>query len=127
MGTAYAPGCHQHSKLREGCQLSLRLLYLGMPGVFSALPLAQLIAAGAPVAAVVIPAPVGSRGTPVRVLPAVRPLAADFLLEPTGEPPSVLKLAAAHGIPVLEVGAVRDPQTVAALAALQPDVLFVAC
>jgi methionyl-tRNA formyltransferase len=108
--------------------LNLRLLYLGMPGAFSALPLERLIAAGAQVAAVVIPAPVRSRSSaPVRILPAVQPLDADFLLQPTDVGPSVLKLAAVHGITVLEVGSVRHPQAVGALAALQPDVLFVAC
>ncbi len=82
------------------------------------------------------PGPVS--GEPARPGPRPHPIA----LRPGGESPvagsapapaqplpepTIVDLARAHGVPVYEVARLRHPQTLAALAALEPDVIAVAC
>jgi methionyl-tRNA formyltransferase len=115
------------SNVSKGCQLTLRTLFFGMGSAFSAIPFARLLDVGASIAAVVVPAPAGAPGAePLRKLPLPPPLHADIRLQAGGEC-TILTLAYAQRIPVLEVRAIRSAVTHDALAALRPDVIFTAC
>lgn len=104
-----------------------RLLYFGMFGPLSRLPLAALLDAGLEVAAVVVP-PREERGNdPVRALApppgwTARPASFAARLRQT-----VVDLAWERGIPALEVGDLRAPAARAALADLAPDLVAVSC
>jgi len=104
------------------------VLFMGMHGQFSRIPLAHLIDEGIAVEAVVVPAtPTSVRNTvAVRQLvpepnPSELPLLTPFV------DPNVTHLAWQHGIPVLEVSRLADPAAQSALAAYRPDVICVAC
>jgi methionyl-tRNA formyltransferase len=104
-----------------------RILYFGMAGRFSALPLATLLAAGLPVVGVVLPAPARPGSAPIEPreppLPARRTLA---LVGPAAAP-ALLDLAWQHGIPACAVNRLRHPATLATLAGRRPDLIVVAC
>src|SRR5256714_7281591 len=100
-----------------------------MEGRFSRAPLAALLAAECTVGAVVVLRPTGvaGDGAPLRVLlpPRRRPRALPLVA--ARSEPTIVGLAWAHGVPVLEAGRLAHPQTLAALHDLRPDVLCVAC
>ncbi len=110
------------------------VVFFGMSGAFSSPPLEALLAAGVVVRAVVMPAladaasapasppftvlpPASTSATGRRALPLLAPAAGRTIRQIAGE----------HGIPVLEVARLRDPLTLAALAAFEPDAICVAC
>lgn len=104
-------------------------LFLGTPGDFSRPPLEALLAAGLPICAVVIPASgdVGASGAPIirHDPPSVGrgqlPILSPFMNR------TIAQMAWEQRIPVVEVGALADAQTLATLASFQPDVICVAC
>lgn len=104
-----------------------RVLFCGMLGQFSALSLGALLAAGLPLAGVVAPGSTAPGAPPLveRRLPAaarrVLPLAG------ASAAPTILNLAWARGVPVYAVGSPGHPATLAALGALRPDLICVAC
>nr|BBH91863.1 formyl transferase [Thermogemmatispora argillosa] len=115
------------------------MLFFGMEGVFSALPLQALLRAGVTVCALVVPAswrqgpadqPKGQRPPPLRPLLAptsrhgARPLL-PVLNRALAVSPVALALQA--GLPVWEVSRLQAEEAIATLAAYQPDVLCVAC
>jgi methionyl-tRNA formyltransferase len=113
----------------------VRVVYFGMAGAFSRPPLEALLRAGFSVAAVALPALRGASladsDAPFVMLPrhpmsstSRRPLP---LLAPVSDTSTIVQLAAARDIPVLELRRLADPRTVAALAAYAPDVICVAC
>lgn len=107
--------------------MTLRTLFFGMSGAFSAIPFARLLACGATIAAVVVPAPAGAPGAePVRKLPLPPPLRADIPLQASGER-TIMTMAYEQRIPIFEVRAIRSAVTHEALAAMQPDVILTAC
>lgn len=104
---------------------NLSVVLFGMSGVFSARPLAALLAAGIAVRAFVLPAL--TAGTPpIRALPAQtiprHPLP---LLDPASSSPR--QMAAARGIPVYEAADLAASETLAAIGTLAPDAICVAC
>jgi methionyl-tRNA formyltransferase len=111
-------------------QHSPRVLFLGMDGPLSASALLTLVRDHIDVCALVMPAP--------RLL-ANRPQAALRQLPPTARHrsplplldsslmPSMVVLARQQGIPVWEVANPGAPETLATLAAYQPDLICVAC
>lgn len=105
----------------------LRILFAGMFGDFSRLPLARLLAAGADVVGVVVPAREKlAGGVALRPLSPPPTLSSLPLLTPHVEQ-SVVQLAWGHGIPVWEVARLGDTAVAETFAALQPDVALVAC
>jgi methionyl-tRNA formyltransferase len=110
------------------------VVYFGMSGQYSVPPLEALLVAGITVRAVVIPAlaalPGGGIAAPYVLRPPARtaraPRAALPLLGPQPAA-NIAQIAAAHGIPVLEVARLRDPVTLTAFAAFAPDIMCVAC
>jgi methionyl-tRNA formyltransferase len=86
-----------------------------MPGHLSRAPLWRLVEGGAEVCAVVIPK---TEGSPERLKAEIDPNA--LMLQPASSffPP---------GLPVMEVASLNAPETLAALSALMPDVICVAC
>lgn len=110
-------------------RLGPRVLFLGTPGDFSLPPLEALLAAGLPVCAVVVPsaggvspssAPIIRHG-PVKVGRSNLPILTPFMNR------TIARVAWEQSIPVVEVGALSDAETLARLAALQPEVICVAC
>jgi methionyl-tRNA formyltransferase len=108
----------------------MRTLFLGMRGGFSRAALAELLAGGADVAAVLLPGEPGAGedvDAPVRrLLPRAVARSTLPLLTPEFEP-SIVSLAWERGIPALEVARERDSRTMAELAAYAPEVACVAC
>ncbi len=102
----------------------MRVVMLGMLGPFGGPALAALLEAGAEVVAVAVPAPPGAPPVaPAFALPARPPL---FVLGPQ-RGLSLLEMAAVRGLPALTLRRMGDPAVPAALAALRPDLLVVAC
>lgn len=102
----------------------MRVVVLSMVGPYGGPALAALLAAGAEVVAVAVPAPPGA--PPVARLPALGDMRPLVELGPR-RPPTLLSLAAAHGLPALALGRRQTPALVEALAAFSPDLLVVAC
>ncbi len=103
------------------------IIFFGMQGILSLPPLQALVEAGVKVNAVVIPAdraatlPLPRRVEPPRPAPSDLPMITSYVS------PSIVHLAWAQQIPVWQVGSLADPQTLALLIDLQPDVIVVAC
>ncbi len=112
----------------------LRVVFFGMGGVFSRLPLEALLRAGVDLRAVVTPAQPGlalvDGDAPfTRLEPPARHPARRALPLAGATPParSLLDLAAERGAPLLSVARLADPATLDALAACAPDAICVAC
>jgi methionyl-tRNA formyltransferase len=101
------------------------LVYFGMTGILSSLPLAALLDAGYPVRAVVTPALSGTPLFAATAPPPVMPRREVPLLAPVA--PTIRRLAADHAIPVIEVANLRAPGTLAALADYSSDAICVSC
>ena len=105
-----------------------RVLFMGMRGSFSRVPLARLIDEGMAVQAVVVPATSAAApdtSSVRRLVPEPNPSELP-LLTPFVDP-NITHLAWQNGIPVFEVSRLTDPTTLSTLAAHQPDVICVAC
>jgi methionyl-tRNA formyltransferase len=94
---------------------ALRTIVQGMRGVFTREAFRGLLETGCGVSGLIV---AGPRGAGWRRLNPQRSLAAD--------PPTAVELAWEAGLPVLEVGWV-DTSALAALDALEPDVVVLAC
>ncbi|MFN8471536.1 MAG: formyltransferase family protein [Anaerolineae bacterium] len=107
----------------------LRVLFFGMEGIFSRAPLAALLDAGHDILAVVVPRSYTLPGasTAPRLVPP--PRQHNLTLQLVGQPsePTIIGMAWATGIPVLEIGRPTQPDTLAALAQYAPGVICVAC
>jgi len=104
----------------------VRVLYLGMLGEFSRLPLEKLLAAGVNVCGVVVPGEKSVGSPPISLLPPQKPVTSLPLLTPY-RALNIVHLAWERGIPAYELNQPDHPETLAALAELQPDVALVAC
>lgn len=105
-----------------------RVLFMGMPGAFSLPPLAALLAANIPVAAVLVPAarPLRSDVPPVHpVRPAT--IASDLPLITRFAERTIIHLAWEHAIPVYQVGRLDDADVLALARDLAPTTICVAC
>jgi methionyl-tRNA formyltransferase len=125
-----------HSEQTTYPKRPLNVLYFGLSGAFSVPPLEALLQAGLATRAVVLPALSSSRNAGAPVPPYTH------YVPPTPPPSSrrrslplltinstrtIVQVASEHAIPVLEVTRLREPATLAALAAYEPDVICVAC
>lgn len=104
----------------------MRVLYLGMLGEYSRLPLVKLLAAGVDVCGVVVPGEKSAGSPPIRPLPLQKPATSLPLLTPY-RALNVIHLAWEQGIPAYEINQLKHPETLAALGQLQTDVALVAC
>ncbi len=109
---------------------SMRVLFLGMTGILSRIPLTMLLNAGVNVCGLVLPASIlppyvlPKDGRPHPIIPAVHPPAEQLLSTAV---PGILPLAAQHQLPVYAVRRLKDTTTLAALAAVAPDLICVSC
>jgi methionyl-tRNA formyltransferase len=99
-------------------------LYFGMRGAFSAIPLAQLLASGVDVRAVVMVAEDAGAPALVAAPPPALPRA-DIILEPAQ--PDIAQLALRARIPVVQVADLRHAQTLELIGGYAADVALVAC
>lgn len=104
----------------------LRVLFFGMSGLLSRIPLAKLLDAGVNVGGIVLPASV--------LPPYLRPQNGRFQTTiphlhniPLSRHPDMLQLAAQHQIPVTAVTSLRHPDILTFIAAQQPDLICVSC
>lgn len=104
-----------------------------MLGTLARLPLSALLADGIELCGLVLPAEIvppfelEDNGRSSTSITAIRPHPPALNLLPTGQTASPLALAAAHNVPAFAVHQLAAPETVAALAALQPDLICVSC
>jgi methionyl-tRNA formyltransferase len=106
-----------------------RALFFGMQGNFSAPALTALLNDGIEVAAVIVPAsPIpGSKPAAIKRLQCPRVVRTMLPLASSSLRSSIVQTAWIREIPVWEVHRLANPETVATLAAYQPDVICVAC
>jgi methionyl-tRNA formyltransferase len=102
------------------------MIFFGMTGLFSRISLESLLAHGVEISAVILPTSTTSQPLPRRVEPARPASSALSVIDPYLNP-NIVHLAWAQDIPVWEVGSLSDPQMLALLAGLQPDLIVVAC
>ncbi len=105
----------------------MRLLFFGMPGIFSRAPLVELINARVDIGAIIVPRPTQSQPAtaPIRLLaPRARELDLP-MLQPTE--PNIIAIARDAGIPIYETHTLSHPHTLSTLTALKPDAICVAC
>lgn len=117
---------------RTGSRRSLRVVFLGMRGEFSLLPLIALLDAHVDVCAVLIPSAADSPDDPHSLQPfrPVRLEAVRGSTLPVRTPfvePSIVSLAWTHAIPVLEVADERATGLLDAVRDFDPDIACVAC
>lgn len=104
---------------------SVKIVFFGMRGVGSGPALNALLSYGYQVSAVVIPGPPGLRTLPPRLRqPSIVPMAASA--DRVGEA-FVDDLARMAGAPVVLVGGLRQSEVVAAIEALEPDLIVASC
>lgn len=120
--------CQVYRKVGQEIIYVLRILYWGLTGLFSYLPLARLLAAGMEVVGVVLPAgtPPTPTAPPIRrrepdESPSDLPLVTPFVAR------SIAQLAWAHQIPLFEVAHLNDAETIQTLAVTRPEIACVAC
>ncbi len=111
----------------------MRVLFFGMLGNLTRLPLAALLAADVELCGLVLPAEIvppfqlvgnGRFSTPITPI-RPEPAMPNLLSNQRGSSPLVL--ASENNLPAFAVRQLAAPETAAALAALQPDVICVSC
>ncbi len=108
---------------QAGDHTQTRVAFFGMRCAFSVPPLLALIDAGLDVRAVLLPGPAGA--TPVATIQSDGRRVVH--LRSPGSPPSLDEVAAAASVPVISVRGLRRPEVIAAIEALAPDIIAVAC
>ncbi|MBI3764247.1 MAG: methionyl-tRNA formyltransferase [Chloroflexi bacterium] len=102
--------------------IELRVLFFGMLGEFSIVPLKRLIESGSEVCGVVVPTLKGEGGRMKSESLTFR-----LPLLPSPVTTNIVTIARARGIPVVEVSKLSAPESLTAVAVYQPDVICVAC
>ena len=103
---------------------TIRIVFMGMLGEYSAIPLHTLVDAGANVAGLILPRPVADADGPRWI--TLTPLSeAPLLIRPAAL--NAAHIAAEAHIPILEVGSLKDPRAFDALDSFAPDLICVAC
>jgi methionyl-tRNA formyltransferase len=102
-----------------------RLIFMGMRGRFSLIPFRSLLAAGANISAVIVPAE-GEPFAGLRPLPPAAPPPSDLPLLFSPVAPNIIHLAWENAIPVFAV-ARPDDESLVGLKDLRPNLLCVAC
>jgi methionyl-tRNA formyltransferase len=102
----------------------MRVLYFGMAGAFSLAPLDALLAAGAQVCGVVLPA---QPRAPYAVRRAMPPQPAGLIPLAPSAAPGIAARGWERGIPVFELARAAAPEALAVLRERDPDVACVAC
>ncbi|HUM72449.1 MAG TPA: formyltransferase family protein, partial [Chloroflexota bacterium] len=114
-------------------QLSeMRVLFFGMTGILSRIPLTILLNSGVNVCGVAVPASIlppyilPKHGRTSSFTPSPKQPQA-HLLTPSRHHPGILELAAQHQLPVYPLGRLKEAETIAMLTAVAPDLICVSC
>ncbi len=110
----------------------VRVLYFGMTGILSRVPLARLLAEGVRVVGIVLPMSalppylLEDDGRPCTnpAIPQSSQSDSSILLT---SPPDILQLAAQYRIPVMAVRQINHPQFIQQVAQMNPDLILVSC
>jgi len=102
-----------------------RIVFMGMTGQFTLIPFQALIEADVNVAGLILSRPTADMDGPRWITPQPPPGDLPFLPSPVA--PNAAHVAAQAGIPILEVGSLKDPRAFDALDTLAPDLICVAC
>ncbi|MEK6220715.1 MAG: formyltransferase family protein, partial [Chloroflexota bacterium] len=105
---------------------SRRIVFLGMHGRYSYIPFKMMLEAGVDIVGVITPRPTADSNGPVRH-PYFPPPAEKLILDNTGIKPTLGSEAGRHGIPLIGVGNLHDPRSLAMLKELAPDLIITAC
>jgi methionyl-tRNA formyltransferase len=106
----------------------LRVLYFGMLGEYSRIPLLELLSAGMDICAVIIPAAERQKSPEIGLRPMPAPeLATQLPMVNPYVTPNIVHIAWDQQIPVFEMHNGSNGQTVNLLHELKPDVACVAC
>src|SRR5690348_14835886 len=110
-------------------QRPLRVLFLGMEGMFSFPSLAALLASGVEICAVIVPASPGPDRLPPPIQQKEAPRVRRSMLPLVNSSlhTSVVQLAWQKHLAVWEVSRLTHAETINILAAYQPDMICVAC
>ena len=103
-----------------------RIVFLGMEGIFSGIPLEALIEHGANIVGVVLPRPTKDQLGP-KWLPRTKRLQSELPILNKRALKTIRTLAGDNNIPVLSVGDLKEEQTVSAFQDLEPDLVITAC
>jgi methionyl-tRNA formyltransferase len=103
-----------------------RVVFLGMEGVFSAIPFQALIKHGANIVGTVLPRPTKDQLGP-KWLPRTKRIDSELPILNKRAPKTLRTLAGDKGIPVLSVGDLSEEQTVLAFRELNPELVVTAC
>lgn len=104
----------------------LKIIFFGMQGVLSLLPLQALLEAGAEVKAIVIPAD-QTTVSPPRLIQPPRPAHTDLPILNPYLNYNIVHLAWEYNIPIWQIDSLSDPHTLALLADFRPNFIVVAC
>lgn len=106
-----------------------RVLFFGMQCAFSLPILTAMVESGSDVCAMVLPLSplIGSTQPAIRRREQSRAMRSPLVLANMPAQSSLMQLAWTRQIPVWEVHRLSDPETIATLAAYQPDIICVAC
>jgi methionyl-tRNA formyltransferase len=103
----------------------MRVIYFGTRCTFSVAPLRILLEANCDVAAVIIPTDRSISGYPIAPLYPTNQ--APIPLIAAASEPSMIALAWERQLPIYQISRLAVPETLETIAALQPDVVCVAC
>jgi|GEM_PF-249805 len=128
-------GCTQYRIINHVCQMTQRILFFGMEGVFSRAPLLELINAHHTVCAIIVPRPDQSQPArePIRLIPPSPFIKGrlrgdrDLPLVQNSRDPNIIGMAWHAGIDVYEVSTLRNEATIQTIHQLNPDLIVVAC
>lgn len=101
----------------------IRVLFFGMSGLLSRIPLTILLNAGVNVCGLVVPAAI----FPPYMLPKHGRIPHHPSWQHFLTPPGILELAAQRQLPVYPLGRLREPEALATLTAVAPDLICVSC
>ena len=103
----------------------MRVIFFGTLCTFSVAPLRILIEAGCDVTAVIIPTDRSLSGQPI--VPLGLANQSPIPLIAAASEPSIVSLAWERQLPIYQVSRLAAPETLETLAAMQPDIICVAC
>jgi len=101
-----------------------RLLVFGIPGRLSAAPFKRLLQAGANICALIVPAAEANHHKAPQPLTPPSPESVGLSLV---DSQNIIQLAWSHSVPVWQISALTNPQAVALITGLQPDLVVVLC
>lgn len=103
-----------------------KIVFMGMNGDFSRIPFQAMVETGHEIKGLILPRPKPDKAGPRKVTGPKHP-DKGALIPLRSSTPNLIQIAAAHDIPVFEVGSLRDRRSLELLKSFDPDLICVAC